>query len=219
VDDIRGAERGCHFTYRCDGPGSPYNRANGYSYNAEKIFLRQERQGDAGAVPRVRPCTAWPLAADSRSASAPTCVSSLPMRNCRSWRSSGAWSRHGRRRADAQASARRRDARTDLLRAHLQRSGSLGARPHDTGLRSPRGEALNSRKRWPARASMRSARPSGSSPWPPRTISAIPLAETDRTDEADWITQSSRGGTSEFGEARASVRRMTRCRYLTNLCY
>ena len=31
---------------------------------------------------------------------------------------------------------------------------------------------LNSRKRWPARAPMRSARPTGSSPWPPRTISA-----------------------------------------------
>ena len=35
MDDIRGAERGCHFTYRCDGPGSPYNRANGYSYEGE----------------------------------------------------------------------------------------------------------------------------------------------------------------------------------------
>jgi hypothetical protein len=38
---------------------------------------------------------------------------------------------------------------------------------------------------------------------------AIPLAETDRTDEADWITQSSRGGTGEFGEAHAPVRRLT----------
>ena len=48
MDDIRGAERGCHFTYRCDGPGSPYNRANGYSYNAEKIFCDKN-----GKVTRV----------------------------------------------------------------------------------------------------------------------------------------------------------------------
>jgi radical SAM superfamily enzyme YgiQ (UPF0313 family) len=45
VDDIRGAERGCHFTYRCDGPGSPYNRANGYSYDAEKIFCDKAVKG------------------------------------------------------------------------------------------------------------------------------------------------------------------------------
>ena len=32
----------------------------------------------------------------------------------------------------------------------------------------PRGEALTFQKRWPAKAPMRSARPSGSSPWPPR---------------------------------------------------
>jgi hypothetical protein len=51
VDDIRGAERGCHFTYRCDGPGSPYNRANGYSYDAEKIFC--DKNGKVTRVPYV----------------------------------------------------------------------------------------------------------------------------------------------------------------------
>jgi hypothetical protein len=49
VDDIRGAERGCHFTYRCDGPGSLYNRANGYSYDAEKIFC--DKNGKVTRVP------------------------------------------------------------------------------------------------------------------------------------------------------------------------
>jgi hypothetical protein len=51
VDDIRGAERGCHFTYRCDGPGSLYNRANGYSYDAEKIFC--DKNGKVTRVPYV----------------------------------------------------------------------------------------------------------------------------------------------------------------------
>lgn len=49
MDDIRGAERGCHFTYRCDGPGSLYNRANGYSYDAEKIFC--DKNGKVTRVP------------------------------------------------------------------------------------------------------------------------------------------------------------------------
>jgi hypothetical protein len=61
VDDIRGAERGCHFTYRCDGPGSLYNRANGYSYEAEKIFC--DKNGKVTRVPyreHVPPdVTAW----------------------------------------------------------------------------------------------------------------------------------------------------------------
>jgi hypothetical protein len=55
VDDIRGAERGCHFTYRCDGPGSLYNRANGYSYDAEKIFC--DKNG------KVTRCRTWSTAA------------------------------------------------------------------------------------------------------------------------------------------------------------
>jgi enoyl-CoA hydratase/carnithine racemase len=82
-----------------------------------------------------------------------------------------------------------------------------------TGLRSPRGEALKFAKEVAGKSpdAIRAAK---------RLIAlaaeddqrAIPLAETDRTDEADWITQSSRGGTGEFGEARAPVRRLTRCR-------
>jgi hypothetical protein len=51
VDDIRGAERGCHFTYRCDGPSSLYNRANGYGYDAEKIFC--DKNGKVTRVPYV----------------------------------------------------------------------------------------------------------------------------------------------------------------------
>jgi hypothetical protein len=64
VDDIRGAERGGHFTYRCDGPGSLYNRANGYSYDAEKIFC--DKNGKVTRVPHrehvppdVTACIFW----------------------------------------------------------------------------------------------------------------------------------------------------------------
>ena len=78
--------------------------------------------------------------------------------------------RHGRNRADAGANARRRSARVDLLRAHLRRPGSLGARPSDAGLRRSARRSPCIQKRWPPKAPMRSARPSGSSPWLPRSI-------------------------------------------------
>ena len=51
-----------------------------------------------------------------------------------------------------------------------------------------------------------------------RSALALRRRADQRAGETDRITQSGRGGAGEFGEARAPVRRMTRCRYLTNLC-
>ena len=158
MDDIRGAERG--FTYRCDGPGSPYNRANGYGYDAEKIFC--DKNGKVTRVPYrehvppdVTACIFWlknrkppgganraqqggdGLARDTLPGNCGRArrglwrrIPDLPRRRHAFRRSRcatvghgdqvGPGPRHGRRRADAQASARRRGARADLLRAHLQ---------------------------------------------------------------------------------------------------
>ena len=47
---------------------------------------------------------------------------------------------------------------------------ALGARPSDAGLRRSARRSPCIQKRWPPKAPMRSARPSGSSPWLPRSI-------------------------------------------------
>jgi Enoyl-CoA hydratase/isomerase len=81
-------------------------------------------------------------------------------------------SRYGRHPADARAGVRRRGARANLLRAHLQRSGSLEARPGDASSRRPRGEALAFAKQVATKSPDAIRAGNGSSHWPSRTISA-----------------------------------------------
>jgi enoyl-CoA hydratase/isomerase-like protein len=102
-------------------------------------------------------------------------------------------------------------ARELILRAHLQRSGSLRARPGDAGLRRSARRSPCIRQRVGCQKPR--SDPRGQTAVGPgcRGASTRNTAGRDeRTGEVDWITQSGRGGAGESGEARASVRRMTR---------
>jgi enoyl-CoA hydratase/carnithine racemase len=81
----------------------------------------------------------------------------------------------------------------------------------------PRGEALAFAKEGGRQEPRRDPRGQAA----PRTGCRGPSAgdtagRNHRTGEADWITQSGRGGVGEFGEARAPVRRLTR--RLADMC-
>ena len=102
-------------------------------------------------------------------------------------------------------------ARELILRAHLQLSGSLRARPGDAGLRRSARRSPCIRQRGGCQEPR--CDPRGQTAVRPgcRGASTRNTAGRDeRTGEVDWITQSGRGGAGESGEARASVRRMTR---------